>query len=156
MRYHYQQALKDLMFQTFRAPQRRNTWQKGKARTPMASVQARASLLARDVSNRELEALKERSALAILLRRPDLVPVFADGIETFDFIEPGHQSLALTLAARGGMEEVEQLVAELGRAGQGDAVDRSFADPTVKILPALRQGLVVFGHDRRNWLIVTK
>lgn len=140
VRYHYQQALKDLMFQTFRAPQRRNTWQKGKARTPMASVQARASLLARDVSKREIEALKERSALAILIRRPDLVPVFADGIETFDFIEPGHQSLALTLAARGGMEEVEQLVAELGRAGQGDAVDRIFADPTVKILPALRPG----------------
>ncbi|WP_121064023.1 DNA primase [Chachezhania antarctica] len=141
VRYHYQQALKDLMFQTFRAPKRRDTWQKGRKPPPAAaSMQARASLLARDVTRREIEALKERVALAILIRRPDLVSVFADGIESFDFIEPGHQSLALTLAARGGMEEVEQLIAELGRAGQGDAVDRIFADPTVKILPALRPG----------------
>ncbi|WP_158964648.1 DNA primase [Chachezhania sediminis] len=148
VQFHYTQALKDLTWQTFRARTRRAPMPQGvpgrggqkrgaqTAAVPTATL--RASLLAGNVGKRDIEVLKERSVLAILIRRPDLVSVFADGIEDFSFCEPGHHDVALTLASCS--DHAAQLEADLDRAGCGETVGRILDDPTVKILPALRPG----------------
>ncbi|WP_019955626.1 DNA primase [Yoonia vestfoldensis] len=138
LRHYYGEAMKEfrrITFQTNWAPEYRP---KGKRLGGGATVEAKRSVLAADLDRRGLERIRERIVLAVCIKKTEMIAVFEQGLDTFEFLEGRHQELALALVSLGLSNNDVDVLLSLGAMGFADEVANILADPMVRINPSMK------------------
>jgi len=136
---YYREALREFWSEAFRPRNYAPAFKGGKNRKEGASSEAKRSFLSMDIDVFALEDMRERVALALLLRIEGLLDVFLEGIERFEFLSDSHAEIRSTILqayAERRFVELDQIQQLVGIS----KVETLVSDPMVKINPAMRRG----------------